>query len=84
MDKPSPLAGTLMLAFSLLGGWYVVGAFLRTLSNGFSPGKLGAIHHVGSVQYYAFLVACGLGVGLMAILALLGLRWLGLTNGARR
>lgn len=84
MDKPNPLAGTLILAFSLLGGWYVARALLRALSNGFSPGKLGAIHQAGSIQYYAFVAACGIGIGLMTLLALLGLRWLGLIDAPQR
>ena len=80
MDKRNPLAGALTLAFSLLGGLYVVRALLRALSNGFSPGKLGAIHQAGSAQFGVFIAACCIGIGLMALLAFLGLRWLGITR----
>lgn len=84
MGKPNALAGSLMLGFSLAGAWYVTHALLRALSNGFSPGKLGAIHQAGSAQYYVFVTGCGIGLGLMAILAFLGLRWMGLANGTRQ
>lgn len=76
MDKGNPLAGALMLAFSLSGGLYVVRTLLRALSNGFSPGKLGAIHQAGSVQFNVFVAACCIGIALMALMAFLGLRWL--------
>lgn len=83
MDKSNPLAGALMLVFSALGGLYVVRALVRALELGTSPGKLGAIHYAGSAQYYAFIAACCIGIGLMILLAFIGLRWVGFLNSTR-
>lgn len=84
MHKTYPIAGALVIVLSFLGGLYVFHALARAVSLGISPGKLGAIHHAGSAQYWVFVAACCIGIALMILLAFIGLRWTGLLSGARR
>lgn len=81
-DKHLP-AGLIAIAFSIFGGAYMVRALLRALENGYSTGRLGAIHQAGTVQYTVFIVACVIGVVLMLVLAFMGSRWAGFINGPR-
>ena len=67
----------------MLGGIYLVRALIKALQNGFSPGKLGAIHQAGTVQYTGFLVICIIGIALMLGVAYMGLRWAGFFDGRR-
>jgi hypothetical protein len=84
MDKSNRLAGVLMLAFSALGAWFIVRSLVRALSNGYSPGKLGAIHQAGSIQYFAFVAGCFVGIGLVVVLGIFGLRSARLIGTARK
>lgn len=76
MDRSNAPAGALMIAFSSLGGFYVVRALARALSLGFSTGRWGVIHPAGSIQYYAFIAVCCIGIGLMLTCMFIGLRWM--------
>jgi hypothetical protein len=75
-------AGLTAIAFSIFGSAYIVRSLLRALKNGFSTGKLGAIHQAGTVQYTGFIVACAIGIALMLALAFLGSRWAGFIKGS--
>ena len=78
MEKRNVPAGVAAVVFSVLGALYLVRALVLALSSGVSPGKLGAVHAAGSAPYFVFVLACLIGLGFMAILAALGLRWSGL------
>jgi hypothetical protein len=81
-DRNLP-AGLVAIAFSVVGGSYILRALLRALEIGSSPGRLGAVHPAGSMQYIGFVVACGIGIVLMIVLAFLGLRWAGFIKSSR-
>ncbi|MBL8267524.1 hypothetical protein [Steroidobacter sp.] len=76
-------AGLVAIAGSMIGGAYIVRALLRAIENGFSPGKLGAVHQVGTMQYTGFVIICLIGISLMLVLAFMGARWMGLINRDR-
>jgi hypothetical protein len=78
MEKRNCMAGLVMLGFATFGGWYITRALLLAISSGASPGKLGAIHHAGSVNYFIFIVACFIGIALTVAVGVLGFRWTGL------
>ena len=76
MEKNIP-AGVVAVTFSVFGAVYLVRALIRAFKDGFSPGKLGAIHQAGTLEYAVFVAGCFLGLVLMFVLALMGLRWMG-------
>lgn len=76
-------AGLVAIVCAVIGGAYVVRVLLRAIENGFSPGKLGAVHQAGTVQYTAFVIICCIGIVLMLVLAFLGSRWMGLIDKRR-
>lgn len=76
-------AGVLTMACSGLAAFFIVRMFLRALANGFSPGRVGAIHAAGTTQYTVFLVTCGVGLIFAAVLFYMGLRWAVLNKGDR-
>lgn len=84
MEERNVPAGLIAIAFSIFGGAYILRALFRAIENGYSPGKLGAVHYAGSVQYTTFFFACAIGIVLMLVLAFLGLRWAGFTNVSRK
>lgn len=71
-------AGLAAISFAIVGGLYIAKALFLAIENGFSPGRLGAIHHAGTVQYAGFVIGCGIGIALMIGLVHLGCRWIGI------
>lgn len=80
MKKQNPLPGLSIVAFSVFGIWYLVRFALRGVSDGFVEGKLGAIHHAGSVQFVAAIAGCLVGVALFLVLSFMGLRFAGVVR----
>lgn len=77
-NEYNPVAGLLALAGAGFTAWYLNRMFWAALANGYSPGKMGATYPAGSPQYIVFVGACVLGLGFAAIIAWMGLKWLGL------
>ncbi len=64
-----------MVSFSLVGGGFIARFLAKGVSNGYVPGKLGAIHYAGTPQYAVSIGACALGLVLCAVVALMGVRF---------
>ena len=78
MEDRHPVAGAITLALAVVGSLCLAVFFWNALSNGFSPGKMGATHPAGSPQYAVFLVGCVIGLFLNWGLAIMALHWMGL------
>jgi hypothetical protein len=76
-------AGLVAIACAVLGGLYIVRVLVAALQNGFSPGKLGAVHQAGTLQYNGFLVICVIGIVLMLGVAYVGACWAGFIDRQR-
>jgi hypothetical protein len=77
MEEHHRFAGGIVMIASLLGSLYLLSSLGIALASGVSRGRMGAIHHAWSTQYVAYLVACVIGLVLMAGVAFMGARWMG-------
>jgi membrane associated rhomboid family serine protease len=72
------LPGLIMVVLAFLAGGYLARVLWGALARGFLPGKLGATHYAGSVQYIASIVGLVVGIVLFIALIVMGLRFAGL------
>ena len=69
------IIGAIAVVFSCIGAFYSAYAGAHALLTGISPGRLGASHHVGTVQYAGFVFGCLIALALMGMLGAMGVRW---------
>lgn len=83
MERRNLPVGIGAIAFSLVGTVYIIRSLARAVETGTSPGRLGAVHPSGSVEYTFYVGVCLLGIVLMAGVAAFGARWSGLLKKPR-